>query len=510
MAGQYTLQQLQQMGLIGQDTLDPMFAGLFGLNGLGSGYSNQNTGAPAWASEDSRVMGESGVPGAYLSGIGSGFSQDAYDKANGYTFDWAKTGPRGAGTLTAFDPTGQQAGQYQQQSDSTFWQSVLEAGALAAAGFGGVGLMGLGPLGGLLGGAGGAGAAAGGGGGAGALGGGVIEAGMADAAANLAAYGSSAFAPANVAATMAGIPALGAAGVGAASAIPYLTADAGAGLAEFGAGAFSPANVAATSAGIPTIGAGASAAPAVFNAAKDSQAANAAMQSAGIATGAATAPGGVNLGSLGGVMSAAGGGLLSGIGNALKDPTVIGGLLGQGAQLIGANKASDAIGSAADKSNELLRYMYDTTRNDNLPALNARNQALGQASGLLANPSSIAGDPGYQFQLDQGIKAYGNSGAAKGMRLSGQQAKALTQYGQDYAGTKLTESVNRLMAVASGGQAGAGTIANAGGQYANGAAANTQTAGNALSNLYMGTGTGIGNAINGLTAYGAKKNWWES
>jgi hypothetical protein len=96
------------------------------------------------------------------------------------------------------------------------------------------------------------------------------------------------------------------------------------------------------------------------------------------------------------------------------------------------------------------------------------------------------------------------------MRLSGQQAKALTQYGQDYAGTKLTDSVNRLMAVASGGQAGAGTIANAGNSYANGAAANTQTAGNALSNLYMGTGTGIGNAINGLTAYGAKKNWWES
>ena len=491
MAGQYTLQQLQQMGLIGQDTLNPMFTGLFGLNGLGSGYSNQNTGAPAWAADD----------------IGSGDSQAASDKANGYSFDWTKTGPRGAGTLTAFDPTGQQAGQYQQQSDSTFWGGLLEAGALAAAGFGGLGALGLGPAAGLFGGAGAAGSAAPAGGGVGTLGGGVVEAGMADAAANLAAYGSSAFAPANVAATMAGIPALGAAGVGAASAIPYLTADAGAGLAEFGAGAFTPSNVAATSAGIPTIGAGASAAPAVFNAAKDSQAANAAMQAAGTPTGAAIAPSGVNLGSLGGVMSAAGGGIL----DALKGSGgLVGNLLGTGAQLIGANKASDAIGSAADKSNELLKYMYDTTRADNMPALNARNQSLTQATSLLANPSSITSDPGYQFGLSQGIKAYDNSGSAKGMRLSGQQAKALTQYGQDYGGTKLTESLNRLMAVAGGGQAGAGTIANAGNSYANGAAANTQTAGNALSNLYMGTGTGIGNAINGLTAYGAKKNWWES
>lgn len=500
MAGQYTLQQLRDMGLIGQDTLNPMFTGLFGLNGLGDGYSNQNTGAPAWMAGDSMVTGESGVPSSYLPGIGGGFSQDAYDKADGYTFDWQKTGPRGAGSLTAFDPTGRQAGQYQQQSDSTFWGGALEAAALAAAGFGGVGALGLGPLAGMLG---GAGAAA-----EGAALGGAEAAGLAGA--------EGAFSTGALADGLGGITA----GFGASPEFLALTSGellggagglAGLGASGGGSGGFATGMLGD---GVGAISTGFGASPEFMAATGGAFEGAGGLMGAGLGGSiGAAAP------ALPGTATAmtAGGGLLSGlgslgttVGNAIKDPSVIGGLLGQGAQLIGAGKAADAVGNAADKSNELLRYMYDTTRADNMPALNARNQSLTQATGLLANPSSITSDPGYQFGLSQGVKAYDNSGSAKGMRLSGQQAKALTQYGQDYGGTKLTESLNRLMAVAGGGQAGAGTIANAGSNYANAAAGNTQTAGNALSNLYMGAGTGIGNAINGLTAYGAKKNWWES
>lgn len=77
----------------------------------------------------------------------------------GYTFDFNNTGPANTGTLTAYDPTGKQAGSYFQQDQST-GNALGEFAALAAAGFGGLGALGLGPLGGMLGGLGGAAGAA--------------------------------------------------------------------------------------------------------------------------------------------------------------------------------------------------------------------------------------------------------------------------------------------------------------------------------------------------------------
>lgn len=530
MAGQYTLQQLQQLGLIGQDTLNEMFANSFGLSGIGDGYGAGNmrwqpnavqemggeggpyfTGLqaapPSWMGGGSVIENESGVPTAYLPGVGEAFSQDAYNKANGYTFDWQKTGPRGGGALTVFDPNGQQAGQYQQQSDQTFWQGVLEAGALAAAGFGGVGLMGLGPLGGLLGGA-GAGAA---GAAEGAALGGAEAAGLAGA--------EGAFSTGAIADGLGGITA----GFGASPEFLALTSGELAGAA--GAGGMAGLGAAGGgSGGFATgmLGDGLGAISTGFGASPEFLAATGgAMEGAGALMGAGL---GGSIGAAAPVLPGtataltAGGGLLGGlgslgssIGDALKgNGGLVGNLLGTGAQLIGAGKAADAVGNAADKSNELLRYMYDTTRADNMPALNARNQSLTQATSLLANPSSITSDPGYQFGLSQGIKAYDNSGSAKGMRLSGQQAKALTQYGQDYGGTKLTESLNRLMAVAGGGQAGAGTIANAGSNYANAAASNIGSAGTANALVNASMGNNLAGGINNLTAYGIKKNWWEN
>jgi hypothetical protein len=77
----------------------------------------------------------------------------------GYTFDWQNTGPENTGTLTAYDPSGVQVGQYAQQ-DQSMGSALGEFAALTAAGFGGAGLLGFGPLGGMLGGLGGAAGAA--------------------------------------------------------------------------------------------------------------------------------------------------------------------------------------------------------------------------------------------------------------------------------------------------------------------------------------------------------------
>lgn len=183
--------------------------------------------------------------------------------------------------------------------------------------------------------------------------------------------------------------------------------------------------------------------------------------------------------------------------------------LSVGSQMYGANKAAGAMSDATNKANDLARYAYDTTRADNAPALAARNSALSQMQALLSDPSTITKQPGYQFGMDQGTKTLNNGAAARGMTYSGAQGKALQRYGQDYAGTKLDASFNRLSSLAGAGQPGAGTIAAATGNYGNTVGANINQQGEVNAEKYLVGGNALGTAVNGLTAYGERKGWWK-
>lgn len=83
---------------------------------------------------------------------------------------------------------------------------------------------------------------------------------------------------------------------------------------------------------------------------------------------------------------------------------------------------------------------------------------------------SVNTDPGYQFGLNEGQKSIDRAAAANGRYDSGQTLKALTRFGQDYAGTKFNEAFNRDAATKGqayqflAGQSGQG--ANAAGQQA--------------------------------------------
>lgn len=151
--------------------------------------------------------------------------------------------------------------------------------------------------------------------------------------------------------------------------------------------------------------------------------------------------------------------------------------------------------AATDKQIALQERMYDQTRDDNLPAMQARNQSLDMLLGMLKPGGSMSrlevGDvtqePGYQFGMQQGQTALGNQLGARGMRNSGAALKAAARFGTDYGTTKYNDAFNRLLAgrsaqmnpllsLAGAGQVGASTIASAGGNYAN-------VAGNALSQL---------------------------
>lgn len=63
---------------------------------------------------------------------------------------------------------------------------------------------------------------------------------------------------------------------------------------------------------------------------------------------------------------------------------------------------------------------------------------------LLTNPSSIQGDPSYQFRLDQGNQEINRSAAAKGMLGSGNVLAELAKYGQGMASNEYGNQFNRL------------------------------------------------------------------
>jgi len=184
--------------------------------------------------------------------------------------------------------------------------------------------------------------------------------------------------------------------------------------------------------------------------------------------------------------------------------TLLNGYLGQRA----ADKAANAQIGATKDANALMKYMYDQTRADNMPALEARNAGLTGYQNLLKNPSSVARDPGYQFGFDQGTKAIGTQAAARGNYYSGKTLKDLTRFGQDYGQSKFDQSLNRHGNLAGLGQVGSGQIGQAGMQYGQQAGQNLIGAGNARGAAAIAGANSWQNALNGLMSYGNQNNWW--
>ena len=207
---------------------------------------------------------------------------------------------------------------------------------------------------------------------------------------------------------------------------------------------------------------------------------------AGFAGGAGSALAGGAAGSAGGI-----GSLLSSLGSANSLANLGSAAIG----LYGQNQALGAMQDATNQAHDFNRYAFDTIRADNKPLVDMRNSVLPQIQGLLSNPSSIQQDPGYAFQFAEGQKALNNGAAGRGMTYSGAQGKALQRYGQDYAGTKLDQSLNRLTTVAGLGQVGSNSNNAATQNYANNQSGNALQMGNARGSAYGGMAQGVNNAL---------------
>lgn len=183
---------------------------------------------------------------------------------------------------------------------------------------------------------------------------------------------------------------------------------------------------------------------------------------------------------------------------------VVGGAIASDSSRKAANKQVDA----ANQANATQQAMYEQTRQDNMPALEARNASLARMRELLgiggtpgSGAATVAQDPGYQFGLTQGQNALNAQLAARGMRNSGAALKAATRYGNDYATTKFDNSFNRLASVAGLGQVGAGQVGAAGIATGQGIAANQVGVGNALGAAQIAQGNAWANAGNQLAGW---------
>lgn len=189
------------------------------------------------------------------------------------------------------------------------------------------------------------------------------------------------------------------------------------------------------------------------------------------------------------------------------------GILGAGASMYGASKAADAQQAAAaqaaaaqQQALQFQRENYDKASGNLSPfiqtgqgannllasfyGLNGSDPALGQNA-----LAAFAKSPDYQFALKEGIGALDNSAAAKGGLLSGNQLRAVTEYGSGLATQNLGNYLSRISGLSDQGIRAGGIL----GQIGSGTGANINTASNNLGNAYMAGGTAEASGILGMT-----------
>lgn len=150
--------------------------------------------------------------------------------------------------------------------------------------------------------------------------------------------------------------------------------------------------------------------------------------------------------------------IATGLAIGLGAASIGGSLAGSAIASRGAGKAADTQTAAANQAALLQKQASDASlaeqkrqfgiQQDNIaPWLSAGKDALSRLqslSGFQAPTGADAqNDPGYQFRLQEGTKALERSAAAKGGLLTGGTAKALQQFGQDYASTEYQNVYNR-------------------------------------------------------------------
>ena len=211
----------------------------------------------------------------------------------------------------------------------------------------------------------------------------------------------------------------------------------------------------------------------------------------------------------------------------MPDPIsgVVSGIAGIGssvANIFGAQSAAEAAKEASAKANSLAleqqqkgldtqKSYFDTSTKDLASIAGQGSEAYKNllsaipdlVKPIVMDQKALEATPGYQFNLEQGIRGVNLSGVASGM--SGAQAKAAARYATgladsayqnqfNNANTNKQNAFNFLLNSATPGIGAAGTYAGAGTSAGNAALGNTQAVGNTLSGNTIKAGEAQANA----------------
>ena len=168
----------------------------------------------------------------------------------------------------------------------------------------------------------------------------------------------------------------------------------------------------------------------------------------------------------------------------------------------GSALQANAASSSADKALSAQQAGLAQSRADLSPWTGTGGSANTDTSDLLglngpdaatAAMGKFQSSPGYQFQLDQGLRAVDAGAAAKGMLRSGATLKAEQTFGQGLADQDFTNYYNRLFDLSKLGESAAAGSATATGSAAQGQAQTDLSLGSAQTSIYGNAAQGIGN-----------------
>lgn len=204
--------------------------------------------------------------------------------------------------------------------------------------------------------------------------------------------------------------------------------------------------------------------------------------------------------------------------------------LSAGSSLFGASEQA----GASNNATQAQEAMFNIEQQNLAPYMStgtSANSALGNLTGLgtanpltspLLSPISVSEQtlqttPGYQFNLQQGLKSVQNSAAARGLGTSGAALKGAASYATGLADstyqnqfnnalTNQTNQFNRLMGLTDLGANAAAGVGQAAVSTGQGIASSDIAGGNALAAGTVGAGNAISSAYPNYLAANALTN----
>lgn len=132
------------------------------------------------------------------------------------------------------------------------------------------------------------------------------------------------------------------------------------------------------------------------------------------------------------------------------------------------------------------------------PQYDMGQQRMGEFKNWLKDPNAITKDPSYQWRLNQGVNSIENSAAARGGLLSGNTARAITDYAQNSASQEYGNQFNRWLQEMGLGQNATGAISQLSAERGNALAGIRQRQGDQWFNNTMSSLQEIRQAEQGL------------